>query len=77
MVSSSPSFLNRFIIFAACAGYGVNSNPYLLEYLPVIIAALEGEQTGLAAYPFKNATPSFARLSIFGVINEPSAAPPL
>ena len=55
----------------------MNSNPYLLEYLPVIIAALEGEQTGLAAYPFKKATPSFARLSIFGVIKEPSAAPPL
>jgi uncharacterized circularly permuted ATP-grasp superfamily protein len=27
---------------------GVNSKPNLLEYLPVIIAALDGEQTGLA-----------------------------
>ena len=48
-----------------------------MEYLPVIIEALEGAHTALAAYPLSNRTPVLANSSIFGVINVPSAAPPL
>ena len=77
MVANSSSLLIRLVMAAALAGYGVNSKPYRLEYLPVIIAALDAEQTGLAAYPFVNATPSLASLSILGVFKLPSAAPPL
>ena len=56
---------------------GVNSKPNLVEYLPVIIEALDWAHIALAAYPFLKVTPSNAILSMLGVIKEPSPAPPL
>ena len=55
---------------------GVNSYPNLVANLPVNKDALEGEHTGLEEYQFVQSTPSFANLSILGVLNCPLAIPP-
>ena len=41
--------------------------PVRWGYLPVMMLALVGEQTGQAAYPCVNRMPRAARASIFGV----------
>ena len=47
--SESSSSASQFKIILPASGMGVNSNPNLVGYLPVIIEALDGAQVALAA----------------------------
>ncbi|GIS32248.1 MAG: hypothetical protein Ct9H90mP4_01620 [Gammaproteobacteria bacterium] len=48
-IQSHPFSANQVRTVLPASGTGVNSNPNLVAYLPVIIEALEGAQVAFAA----------------------------